>query len=129
MVKLLAFVTLLAVVATISAHVSHEMPKVVNSFSLNVVFWSLFPIQGPLNEEQKSKMIEIKQQCAEELKLSPDDINKMKSGETTNLNPSHKVKCYILFRNRNQCQTMNIFLLIAVLRKMYFREIRCHSRW
>lgn len=49
-------------------------------------------MQGPMNEEQKSKMIEIKQQCADELKLSPEDINKMKTGDITNLNPSHKVR-------------------------------------
>lgn len=56
-----------------------------------------------MNDEQKSKMMEIKQLCAEEMKLSPEDISKMKSGDTANLNPSQKVMYPICIFDTHIC--------------------------
>lgn len=37
-------------------------------------------------------MQEVKTQCADELKLSPEDVDKLKVGDVANLNPNHKVR-------------------------------------
>lgn len=42
-------------------------------------------------EEQKAKLQEIKAKCADELKVSPDDLSKFKAGDTANAAPGVKV--------------------------------------
>lgn len=49
---------------------------------------SLF--QGP-SKEQESKWNDIKDQCAQELKLSPEDTAKLKTGDLPSVNPSIEV--------------------------------------